>query len=170
MQPPLLPLKFGVTVRKMYFCMAYNRESVMADISSRKLPTGIQSFKVIREEGYLYVDKSDIVWHLVNAGKRYNYLSRPRRFGKSVLVDTLQMYLEGRKELFEGLKIMQLEKEWKSYPVIRLDMSRGGATEKTLRSYLDIRFGEYEKKYGIVPKATAQLADRFSGIMTTAYE
>ena len=142
----------------------------MADISSRKLPTGIQSFKVIREEGYLYVDKSDIVWKLVNAGKRYNYLSRPRRFGKSVLVDTLQMYLEGRKDLFEGLKIMQLEKEWKSYPVIRLDMSRGGATEKTLRSYLDIRFGEYEKKYGIVPKATAQLADRFSGIMTTAYE
>ena len=64
--------------------------------NNRKLPAGIQSFKVIREEGYLYVDKSDIIWNLANSGKKYNYLSRPRRFGKSILVDTLQMYLEGR--------------------------------------------------------------------------
>ena len=141
----------------------------MADINNRKLPAGIQSFKKIREDGYLYVDKSDIVWYLVNHGKMFNYLSRPRRFGKSVLVDTLQMYLEGRKDLFEGLKIMQLEKDWKQHPVIRLDLSRGGANAETLRSYLDIRFGEYEKKYGITPKATAQLADRFDGIITTAY-
>ena len=80
----------------------------MAGIKKRRLPAGIQSFKVIREEGYLYVDKSDIIWQLVNNGNKYNYLSRPRRFGKSVLVDTLQMYLEGRRDLFEGLKIMQL--------------------------------------------------------------
>ncbi len=142
----------------------------MADINNRKLPAGIQSFKTIREEGYLYVDKSDIIWHLANRGKKYNYLSRPRRFGKSILVDTLQQYLEGRKDLFEGLKIMQLEKEWKQHPVIRLDMSRGGANAETLRSYLDIRFGEYEEKYGITPKQTAHLADRFNGIITTAYE
>ncbi len=142
----------------------------MTDMNRRKLPVGIQSFKKIREEGYLYVDKSDIVWDLVNSGIQYNYLSRPRRFGKSVLVDTLEAYLEGKKELFEGLKIMQLEKEWKQYPVIRLDMSRGGASAKTLRSYLDIRFGEYEEKYGITPKPTAQLADRFDGIITTAYK
>ena len=69
--------------------------------NKRILPAGIQSFKAIREEGYLYVDKSDIIWNLANSGKKYNYLSRPRRFGKSILVDTLQMYLEGRKELFE---------------------------------------------------------------------
>ncbi len=68
----------------------------MADINRRKLPAGIQSFKIIREEGYLYVDKSDIVWNLANCGKMFNYLSRPRRFGKSILIDTLQMYLEGR--------------------------------------------------------------------------
>lgn len=141
----------------------------MTDINNRKLPAGIQSFKVIREEGYLYVDKSDIIWNLANNGKKYNYLSRPRRFGKSILVDTLQMYLEGRKELFEGLKITQLEKEWKQYPVIRLDLSRGGANADTLRSYLDIRFGEYEKRYNITPKPTAQLADRFDAIITTAY-
>ncbi len=142
----------------------------MADFNKRRLPAGIQSFKKIREEGYLYVDKSDIVWHLANRGDKYNYLSRPRRFGKSVLVDTLQMYLEGRKELFEGLKVMQLEKDWKQHPVIRLDLSLGGANAESLRSYLDIRFELYEKKYGITPKATAHLADRFTAIITTAHE
>ncbi len=100
----------------------------MTDNNNRILPVGIQSFSEIRKNGYLYVDKTDIIWTLVNKRKKYNYLSRPCRFGKSVLVDTLQAYLEGRRELFEGLKIMDLEKEWTQYPVIRLDMSRGGAT------------------------------------------
>lgn len=142
----------------------------MADINNRKLPAGIQSFKVIRREEYLYVDKTDIVWRLANSGKKYNYLSRPRRFGKSLLVDTLQMYLEGRRDLFEGLRIMLLEKDWKQYPVIRLDMSRGGATAETLRSYLDICFGGYEERYAITPKPTAQLADRFDAIVRAAYK
>ena len=141
----------------------------MAYINNRKLPAGIQSFKVMREDGYLYVDKTDIVWNLANNGKKFNYLSRPRRFGKSLLVDTLQQYLEGRKELFEGLKIMQLEKDWKHYPVIHLDMSRGGANTVTLRSYLNQRFKYYEEKYAITPDPTAQLADRFDGIITAAY-
>ena len=99
----------------------------MTDMSERRLPVGIQSFEKIRKENYLYVDKTDLVWNLVNSGNTYNYLSRPRRFGKSVLVDTLQCYFEGRKELFEGLKIMNMEKNWVKRPVIRLDMSRGGA-------------------------------------------
>ncbi len=142
----------------------------MMHFNKRKLPAGIQSFKVIRQEGYLYVDKSDIVWRLANCGNKYNYLSRPRRFGKSMLVDTLQMYLEGRKDLFEGLKIMQLEKEWKQHPVIRLDLSLGGANAETLRSYLNLRFKHYEKKYDITPDPTAQLADRFHAIVTTAHE
>lgn len=142
----------------------------MTDIHKRKLPAGIQSFKTIREEGYLYVDRSDVVWNLVNNGKKFSFLSRPRRFGKSVLVDTLQTYLEGRKVLFDGLKMMQLEKDWKQYPVVRLDMSRGGANAETIRSYLDIRFGEYEELYGITPKPTAMLADRFDGIIKTAYK
>ena len=88
-------------------------ERIMANNEYRKLPTGIQAFNIIREEGYLYVDKTDIIWDLANKGRRYNYLSRPRRFGKSVLIDTLQCYFEGRKELFESLKIMDLEKDWK---------------------------------------------------------
>ncbi len=83
----------------------------MIEKKDRRLPVGIQSFSKIRTEGFLYVDKTDLVWNLTNQGYKYNYLSRPRRFGKSILVDTLQMYLEGRKELFEGLKIMELEKE-----------------------------------------------------------
>lgn len=142
----------------------------MINTNRRRLPAGIQSFKTIREEGYLYVDKSDQVWNLVNKGKKYNYLSRPRRFGKSILVDTLQSYLEGKKELFEGLKIMGLEKDWKQFPVIRLDMSRGGASADNLRSYLDIRFEEYEDIYNITPKATAKLSDRFHTIITAAYK
>ena len=142
----------------------------MTDSKFRRLPVGIQSFKVIREENYLYVDKSDIVWNMVNLGDKYNYLSRPRRFGKSVLVDTLESYLEGRKDLFEGLKIMQLEKDWKQYPVIRLDMSRGGANEDTLRSYLNLRFKDYEEKYNITPDPTAMLADRFHAIIATDYK
>jgi hypothetical protein len=136
----------------------------------RRLPVGIQSFEKIRKEGFLYVDKTDIVWQLVNKNMRCNYLSRPRRFGKSVLIDTLQSYFEGRKELFEGLKIMELEKEWVARPVIRLDMSRGGANAKTIRSYLDNVFDQYERKYGVVPRPTAQLADRFDAIIRQAYE
>lgn len=73
--------------------MSYEKTVSMANISSRKLPVGIQSFKKMREEKFLYVDKSDIVWQLANNGAQYNYLSRPRRFGKSVLVDTLQAYM-----------------------------------------------------------------------------
>ena len=112
----------------------------MAKTNNRILPVGIQSFEEIRKKGYLYVDKTDIVWQLANTGKKYNYLSRPRRFGKSVLIDTLESYFLGKKELFEGLKIMEMEKEWVKRPVIRLDMSRAGAEPDTLRSYLDITF------------------------------
>ena len=141
---------------------------MMTETNDRRLPVGIQSFETIRKERYLYVDKTDIIWQLANRGKKYNYLSRPRRFGKSVLVDTLQAYFEGKKELFEGLKIMDLEKEWKHYPVIRLVMSRGGANAGTLRSYLNLRFKEYENLYGITPDPTARLADRFHGILSAA--
>ena len=142
----------------------------MVEINDRRLPVGIQSFLEIRKEGYLYVDKTDIIWNLVNRGKKYNYLSRPRRFGKSVLVDTLQAYLEGKKELFEGLNIMDMEKNWTARPVIRLDMSRGGATVVELRAYLDRIFAKYEKEYGIQNIEGDSLGNRFDAIITTAYE
>ena len=142
----------------------------MTDSRLRRLPVGIQSFKEIREGNYLYVDKSDIVWNMVNLGEKYNYLSRPRRFGKSVLVDTLESYLEGRKDLFEGLKIMQLEKDWKQYPVIRLDMSLAGSTAQAIQSYLSDAFSAYEAIYGITPLSTATLTVRFKNIVTTAFK
>ena len=136
---------------------------------NRILPVGVQSFEKIRKEGLLYIDKTDIVWQLANCGKTYNYLSRPRRFGKSLLVDTLQAYFEGKKALFEGLKIMQLEKNWTPRPVIRLDMSRGGSDAASLSSYLRLAFSRYEKQYGITIQPDASLANRFDEIILTAY-
>ena len=133
------------------------------------MPVGIQSFEVIREDGYLYVDKTDIIWQLANRDKKYNYLSRPRRFGKSVLVDTLEAYFLGKKEVFEGLKIMQMETEWVKRPVIRLDMSCAGAAPESVRSYLDNAFHQLESEYDIAVRQDSSLADRFDAIIQTAY-
>ncbi len=142
----------------------------MGETNNRILPVGIQSFEKIRKEGLLYVDKTEIIWNLVNSNKTYNYLSRPRRFGKSLLVDTLQAYFEGRKELFEGLKIMDLEKEWVKRPVVRLDMSRAGSTAHELNAYLNLAFKEYEQKYGIEASASDSLSNRLDIIIQSAYE
>ena len=141
----------------------------MAETRNRRLPVGIQSFEKIREDGYLYVDKTDIVWQLANRGKKYNYLSRPRRFGKSVLVDTLEAYFLGKRELFEGLRIMELEREWVKRPVIRLDMSQAGAEPESVRSYLDNAFHNLETEYGIVVRQESSLAVRFMNIIEGAY-
>ena len=141
----------------------------MVETNDRRLPVGIQSFEEIREQGCLYVDKTDIIWQLANRGKKYNYLSRPRRFGKSVLVDTLESYFLGKKELFEGLKIMQLETEWGKRPVIRLDMSQAGAEPESVRSYLDDVFHTLETEYGITVRPNSSLAVRFKNIIESAF-
>jgi len=150
--------------------IALKLENMMTNTNDRRLPIGIQSFEKIRKEGYLYVDKTDLIWNLANKSKTYNYLSRPRRFGKSVLVDTLQAYFEGKKELFEGLKIMELEKEWVKRPVIRLDMSRAGATAEEISAYLNKIFKRYEKLYQITIDPQDTLANRFDSIIETACE
>ena len=137
------------------------------EASIRRLPEGIQSFGEIRRGGYIYVDKTDLVWKLAN-GSKYNYLSRPRRFGKTLLINTLQCYFEGKKELFEGLRIMELEKEWTAYPVIRLDMSIGGETADDLKDYLSDKFSEYEQEYGIVTSTSISLTVRFKNIVVAA--
>lgn len=134
--------------------------------TARRLPSGIQSFEEIREGNYIYVDKTDLVWQLAN-GDKFNYLSRPRRFGKSLLVDTLACYFEGRHELFDGLKIMKLEKEWKSHPVLRFDMSEGGATEEEVRSFFNSKFRYWERKHHIETFPGDSLADRFTNILQT---
>ena len=91
-------------------------------MQARKYPIGIQTFSEIRKDGYIYIDKTDLVWNLAHEAK-YIFLSRPRRFGKSLLTTTLDSYFQGRKDLFEGLRIMELEKDWETYPVIHLDLS-----------------------------------------------
>ena len=160
----------AVSENNRKFAIGKQRLEIMIETNDRKLPVGIQSFEEIRKGGYLYVDKTDIIWQLANRGKKYNYLSRPRRFGKSVLVDTLESYVMGKKELFAGLKIMQMETEWVKRPVIRLDMSRAGAEPETLRSYLNNIFRQYEGEYSLVPDPTDSLADRFNAIIVGAYE
>jgi len=87
----------------------------------RKYPVGIQTFSEIRKGSYVYIDKTDLVWEMTRM--KYVFLSRPRRFGKSLLTTTLDSYFKGKKELFEGLKIMDLETEWEQYPVLHFDMS-----------------------------------------------
>ena len=151
------------------FAIGKQRLGIMIETNDRKLPVGIQSFEEIRKGGYLYVDKTDIIWQLANRGKKYNYLSRPRRFGKSVLVDTLEAYFMGKKELFEGLKIMQMETEWVKRPVIRLDMSQAGAEPESLKGYLDYTFQEYESLYEIETRGNSPLATRLIEIIKTAY-
>lgn len=88
----------------------------------RKLPIGVQDFDKLRLEDYLYVDKTALIYQLISTGQAY-FLSRPRRFGKSLLLSTFKAYFEGKKELFEGLAISKLEVEWKEYPVMHLDLN-----------------------------------------------
>ena len=118
-------------------------------ISARKYPIGIQTFSEIIREGYVYVDKTDLVWQLVNYAK-YIFLSRPRRFGKSLLTSTLESYFQGDRELFEGLKIMELEQKWTQYPVIRLSLStaKGQLSANDLRDKLRFIMKPYTEEYG----------------------
>ena len=134
----------------------------------KRLPIDLQSFVEIRTRDMVYVDKTDMVYELAHSNK-YFFLSRPRRFGKSVLCDTLRCYFEGRKELFEGLKIMDLEKEWVKHPVIRLDMSGIAGTTKTFMGRLDNMFTDYEKMYGLVPAQRDDFGSRFKEIIMAAY-
>ena len=118
-------------------------------MTTRRYPVGIQTFSEIIRGGYVYVDKTDLVWQLVHYPK-YIFLSRPRRFGKSLLTSTLESYFRGERELFEGLKIMELEQQWEQYPVIRLDISSAKAqpTADALRARLMLMLKPYANVYG----------------------
>ena len=134
----------------------------------KRLPVGIQTFEKLIKENCLYVDKTAYVWNMTHLSS-YIFLSRPRRFGKSLLVSTLQAYFEGKKELFKGLAIEQLEKEWVEYPVLRFSMASGKHMEKEqLERYLGNRLAEYEERYGIVHPATDN-NDRFTALIRAAY-
>ena len=112
-------------------------------------PIGIQNFEELRNGGYVYVDKTDKIYDLVSTGKYY-FLSRPRRFGKSLLVSTMEAYFQGKKELFKGLAMESLEKEWSQHPVLHLDLSgKAYSSQKDLGSTLDRHLNEWETAYGI---------------------
>ena len=135
----------------------------------KRLPVGIQTFEKIITDDYLYIDKTEYIWNMIHLSN-YIFLSRPRRFGKSLLISTLQAYFEGRKELFKGLAIEQREKEWTEYPVLRISMASGKHMEKDqLERYLGMRLAEYEGKYGITCPASDN-NDRFTALIQAAYK
>lgn len=137
------------------------------DANIRKLPIGIQSFEDIRNKGFVYVDKTTLVYKLVKTGKPY-FLSRPRRFGKSLLLSTLEAYFQGKKHLFEGLAIEQLEQEWETYPVLHLDLNAEKYDSvEALNAILSSHLTRWEELYG---KGTDEqtLSTRFAGIIRRA--
>ena len=144
------------------------KEPNMYDLM-RKLPIGIQTFEDIRRKNYLYVDKTALVWRMANMGKPY-FLSRPRRFGKSLLLSTFESYFLGKKELFEGLAIEKMETEWKEYPVLHIDLNaeKYDKPEK-LNEILSNHLTQWELKYGKgIDERT--LSSRFGGVIRRACE
>ncbi|WP_289299446.1 AAA family ATPase, partial [Xylanibacter rodentium] len=115
----------------------------------KRCPVGIQTFSEIIENNYVYVDKTEYVYRLTHSDAKYFFLSRPRRFGKSLLTSTLRCYFEGRRDLFKGLAIDRLETEWAESPVLHFDMSLAKHVDKdTLESMLGFQLSQYEKIYG----------------------
>ena len=141
----------------------------MENMTLKRLPVGIQTFSEVIDLDCLYVDKTEYIWNMTHLSK-YIFLSRPRRFGKSLLISTLQAYFEGRKDLFKGLFIETVEKEWTEYPVLRISMASGKHMEKEqLERYLGNRLAEYESKYGITNPAQDN-NDRFTALIQAAYK
>ena len=134
-----------------------------------KYPIGIQSFDQIRNDGYVYVDKTALIYQLVTTGKIY-FLSRPRRFGKSLLISTLEHYFLGHKELFKGLAMEQLEQDWLEYPVFHIDFNgddfeQEGILQKRIEDYV----GNWEEIYGKGPHAQT-IGNRFAYVLEQAYK
>ena len=133
-------------------------------------PVGIQTFERIRKENKLYIDKTEYIYRMTHSGGCYFFLSRPRRFGKSLLVSTFESYFSGKKELFEGLAIEKLEQEWMEYPVLHFDMSGGKHMEKEqLEDYLSNRLEAEERKWGTTHSKRG-VNDRLTELITTASE
>lgn len=134
-----------------------------------KYPIGIQDFEDLQRNGYAYVDKTNFVYKLADEGKYY-FLSRPRRFGKSLFLSTLEAYFQGKKELFEGLAIYDLETDWKKYPIFHIDLNTANFREKdSLYTVLNDYLTTWESKYG-ARESEATLALRFKGVIARAAE
>ena len=134
-----------------------------------KYPIGIQDFQSLRQDGYLYIDKTEMIFQLVKTG-RYYFLSRPRRFGKSLLVSTLKAYFEGKRELFRGLAMERLEHDWVAYPVLHLDLNIDKYdTPESVDRMLNDSLAEWERRYGSRPSEVTP-ALRFAGVIRRACE
>ena len=134
-----------------------------------KYPIGIQNFEKIRNEGFVYIDKTELIYKLVDEGVYY-FLSRPRRFGKSLLISTLEAFFSGKKELFEGLAISEMEKKWDAYPILHLDLnSREYKDESSLEAELNRHLEQWEKLYGDEFRTRAT-EERFLQVIDKAYE
>ena len=135
----------------------------------RRYPIGIQNFEDLRNNDCVYIDKTALIYHLTHTNKIY-FLSRPRRFGKSLLVSTLEAYFSGKKELFEGLAMEQLEKEWTVYPVLHIDFSRTKYTTiEDLQEQLNLYLSEWERTYGKNEEETSYAA-RLTGLLQRIYQ
>ena len=139
-------------------------------MATKLYPIGMQTFSEIREEDFLYVDKTEFIYRMTHTSGKYFFLNRPRRFGKSLLVSTMQSYFEGKKDLFKGLAVDKLEKEWTEYPVLHFDMSGGKHMEpEQLELYLGYILEDQEKIWGInEPRIGAN--NRLIDLINTAYE
>ena len=138
-------------------------------MSSKIYPIGIQNFEKIRKDGYFYIDKTALIYQMVKTGSYY-FLSRPRRFGKSLLISTLEAYFLGKKELFEGLAMEKLEKDWTTYPIFHIDLNTEKYdTRESLDSILNFTLEKWEQQYGTAPSETT-FALRFRGLIERAYE
>lgn len=138
-------------------------------MSSKIYPIGIQNFEKIRKDGYFYIDKTALIYQMVKTGSYY-FLSRPRRFGKSLLISTLEAYFLGKKELFEGLAMEKLEKDWITYPIFHIDLNTEKYdTRESLDSILNFTLEKWEQQYGTAPSETT-FALRFRGLIERAYE
>ena len=137
--------------------------------SEIRYPVGIQSFSEIIEGGYVYVDKTAVIYNLINSGK-YFFLSRPRRFGKSLLLSTIEAYFQGRKDLFDGLAIQSLTDKWESHPILHLDLNnRNYKDENSLTEELNSNLEKWEALYGD-EKRDREVEERFEHVIYKAYQ
>ena len=154
--------------KSICICIKYNTIG-MEHKQLKRLPVGIQTFSNIIDGDMLYIDKTEYIWNMIHLGK-YIFLSRPRRFGKSLLVSTLHAYFEGRKALFKDLFIESVEKEWVQYPVLRFSMASGKHMEKDqLERYLLFMLAENERRFGITSDSIDPNV-RLRNLITSIYE
>ena len=167
---PFKKVRHCLADRENFIILANENKKSGIMTERRKYPVGIQTFSEIITKGYVYIDKTDLMWQMTQLSK-YIFLSRPRRFGKSLLTTTLCSFFEGRRDLFEGLKVMELEKEWTQYPVLHIDvsMAKGQENVEMLRHALLRRLKALTEIYGSSPDELTPGAV-FDGLIRRAYQ